>query len=188
MMRSEHEPHREELRTRAVRFRVLLASLAFAVAFVPAADAVLPRENPGLASVSRETHKVTVPNLTGMKTRAARHRLAVLGLRVTIRAVVSTKPAGTVVAQRPLARAVVARGTIVRLSVAAAGEVAVPDVLGDLKDRAEQRLRHAGLSPRVVYVESLRLVGTVVAQDPSGGSSVASGSPVTISISSGPGP
>jgi beta-lactam-binding protein with PASTA domain len=134
---------------------------------------------------------VAVPNLIGMKTQAAKRRLTASGLRVSVRAVISTKPVGTVVAQRPLPRAVVARGTLVRLSIssaAIAGQVSVPDVIGDLKETAEQRLANAGLSSNVAYVDSLQLVGTVVAQDPQAGVRVPSGARVTISISRGPGP
>jgi serine/threonine-protein kinase len=84
----------------------------------------------------------------------------------------------------------------VRLVVAASpgptqtttGHTTVPDLVGAEKDAAEQRLQGIGLDPNVVYVQSLQLVGTVVAQDPGGGTMVDPGTRVTISISSGPGP
>jgi serine/threonine-protein kinase len=66
--------------------------------------------------------------------------------------------------------------------------VSVPDLMGQLTDAAQQHVSDLGLAPFVVYVESLRLVGTVIAQTPAAGTRVAPGSRVTISISRGPGP
>jgi eukaryotic-like serine/threonine-protein kinase len=139
---------------------------------------------------------VTVPSVTGLKSEAAKRKLVALGLRVVVHTVGSARPAGTVVAQRPGARAVVRRGAIVRLAVAAGaapaptttGQTTVPDLVGAERDAADQRLEGIGLAPNVVYVHSLQLVGTVVAQDPGGGAKVDPGTRVTISISSGPGP
>ena len=89
---------------------------------------------------------------------------------------------------RPRARARVARGATVRLTVAAAGQVAVPDVVGLQREAAADRLSSAGLEPRVVLVYSLLLVGSVVDQDPGAGRLAAAGTAVTISVSRGPGP
>jgi serine/threonine-protein kinase len=139
---------------------------------------------------------IRVPGVTGLKSQAAKRKLVALGLRVAVHTVDSTRPAGTVVAQRPVARTVVRRGAIVRLAVATnavptpttTGPTTVPDLIGAEKDAADQRLQGIGLAPNVVYVQSLQLVGTVVAQDPGGGAKVDPGTRVTISISSGPGP
>jgi beta-lactam-binding protein with PASTA domain len=164
---------------RGLRTPLLLAALGLALACTPVSG----------AGAGRAASRVVVPSVTGLMTQAARRKLVALGLRVAVEPVASAKPAGTVVAQRPRARVRVARGTTVRLGVAAgAAQVAVPDVIGDEKDLAEQRLQVAGLSPNVLYVESLHLVGTVVAQDPPGGARVDPGTRVTISISRGPGP
>jgi beta-lactam-binding protein with PASTA domain len=138
---------------------------------------------------------VVVPKVTGLTSQAAGHRLVSIGLHVRVHLVVSTLPAGTVLAQSPRARAVVLRGVTVRLTVAKAPvqaggktQVTVPDLVGLEKDAAAQRLQDAGLDANVDYVNSLQLVGTVVVQSPAAGSMVDSGSAVTISISRGPGP
>jgi beta-lactam-binding protein with PASTA domain len=164
----------------------LLALLALAVGAWAGPSAAEP--------VSAAARTVTVPGLSGVKSAAAKQRLAALGLRVSIRIVASTRPAGTVVAQRPAAHTVVPRGTIVRLSVASAtpakvgGTVAVPDVIGQEQEAAQQHLGTAGLTSSVAYAHSLELVGTVIAQAPSAGEAVAKGALVTITLSSGPGP
>jgi len=132
--------------------------------------------------------QVIVPSVVGMTRAHAEHRLRALGLRLAVVTAGSGGAAGTVVAQRPRARARVARGATVRLTVAAAGQVAVPDVVGLQREAAEDRLSSAGLEPRVVLVYSLLLVGSVVDQDPGAGRLAAAGTAVTISVSRGPGP
>jgi beta-lactam-binding protein with PASTA domain len=49
-------------------------------------------------------------------------------------------------------------------------------------------LREVGLTPHVVSVHSLAVVGNVVAQEPAAGARVARGTGVTLSVSGGPGP
>ena len=155
--------------------------LAVSLVHVPAAGARPPT--------------VTVPKVAGMTAAVAKRKLAAVGLHASLRTVVSTRPSGTVLTQRPVPRSHVARGTTVRLIVATAGaaapapgRVVVPDVVGQEQDAAEQRLRGAGLTSNAVSVHSLQLVGTVVAEVPAAGATVDRGTRVTISISSGPGP
>ena len=71
---------------------------------------------------------------------------------------------------------------------AAARRVTVPNVVGRQEIVAQQRLRHAGLRSLVLYVHSLTLAGTVVAQKPKAGVRVRARTRVTISVSGGPGP
>jgi len=71
---------------------------------------------------------------------------------------------------------------------AVARKVSVPNVVGLAKATAQARLRTARLRPHVVYVKSLKNVGTVVAERPRAGAKVKTGTRVTLSISSGPGP
>jgi serine/threonine-protein kinase len=149
------------------------------------------------ATWSSTTPRVTVPSVVGLKSTPAKRRLGAVGLHVAIRTVVSSRPLGRVVGQRPLAGVGVAYGSVVRLSVSRgkppasaqpSSQVSVPDLMGELTDAAQQKVTDVGLAPNVVYVHSLQLVGTVIAQEPAAGSQVASGTQVTISISSGPGP
>jgi beta-lactam-binding protein with PASTA domain len=141
-----------------------------------------------IALVAGHSPRVTVPPVVGKTWQAAELKLGAAGLRSVLRTAPSKQPAGIVVAQSPAARTVVARGTLVRLSVPASSRAAVPQLSGLQTAAAQRRLRQLGLAARVTYVKSLQPVGTVVAQSVKGGLEVALGTRVTISISSGPGP
>jgi serine/threonine-protein kinase len=62
----------------------------------------------------------------------------------------------------------------------------VPSLSGDLRSVLQQ-LDQAGLLASIAYVPNTQPLGTVVAQSPSAGASVKSGSQVTVNVSSGPG-
>jgi beta-lactam-binding protein with PASTA domain len=141
-----------------------------------------------IALVAGHSPRVTVPAVVGTTWQAAEHKLDAAGLRSVLRTAPSKQPAGIVVAQSPTARAVVARGTLVHLSVPASSRAAVPQLSGLETAAAQRRLRQLGLAARVIHVKSLQPVGTVVAQSVKAGLKVALGTRVTISISSGPGP
>jgi eukaryotic-like serine/threonine-protein kinase len=77
-------------------------------------------------------------------------------------------------------------GTRVRLLVSQGPELtSVPDVLGLSRSSADSRLRSEGLGVGVREQESEEPEGTVIAQDPAGGSSVDQGTTVTITVSTG---
>jgi beta-lactam-binding protein with PASTA domain/predicted Ser/Thr protein kinase len=77
-------------------------------------------------------------------------------------------------------------GTRVRLLVSQGPELAtVPDVVGLSRSSADSRLRAEGLGVAVQEQESEEPEGTVIAQDPAGGSSVEQGATVTITVSTG---
>ena len=77
-------------------------------------------------------------------------------------------------------------GTRVRLLVSQGPELAtVPDVVGLSRSSADSRLRGEGLGVGVQEQESEEPEGTVIAQDPAGGSSVEQGATVTITVSTG---
>jgi eukaryotic-like serine/threonine-protein kinase len=80
----------------------------------------------------------------------------------------------------------VTRGTRVRLLVSAGPEqVPVPDVVGLSRDSAEALLRDQGFGVAVEEEESDEQEGDVTAQDPAGGTEVARGETVTITVSTG---
>jgi eukaryotic-like serine/threonine-protein kinase len=66
-----------------------------------------------------------------------------------------------------------------------AEQIAVPDVLGLSRDSAEARLRDDGLGVSVTEQESDEPEGDVIAQSPGGGTEVAKGETVTITVSTG---
>jgi eukaryotic-like serine/threonine-protein kinase len=160
-----------------IRLSLLLLPLALAVA---------PAHADG--GVRNVRGAVTVPRVVGLQAQTAVRRLRAVGLHVAISTVRVDRPKGTVVSQRPRAHSVVRTGTVVRLRVAAPVMVTVPALVGLSSDDAEARLRELGLTPHLVYVHSLAVVGNVVAQEPAAGARVARGTRVTISISGGPGP
>src|SRR3954452_2123519 len=96
-----------------------------------------PSAGSGAGFGPQAARQVVVPSVLGLTRQKAEHRLRALGLRLAVSAGASTRTAGTVVAQRPRARVRVTRGATVRLTVAAAGPVAVPDLVGLERDAAE---------------------------------------------------
>jgi beta-lactam-binding protein with PASTA domain len=82
----------------------------------------------------------------------------------------------------------VTKGTRVRLLVSNGPErVTVPDVTGLSRDSAEARLRDERLEPAVEEQESADVPeGDVISQSPVGGTEVARGETVTITVSTGP--
>jgi serine/threonine-protein kinase len=97
----------------------------------------------------------------------------------------SSQPAGTIFAQAPGPGSHVTRGSVVTLSSSSAGQVEVPDVVGDKAPAAARRLRARGLTVQTANVKSTKPPGLVVAQSPPGGTDVAKGSTVTIRVSGG---
>ncbi len=100
-----------------------------------------------------------------------------------------SQPAGVVLNQNPQAGMTVKRGKTITLTVngGTLEQVVVEDVTGDSQQDAYDTLEALGLSPRIQAVaDDETAVGYVVRTDPAAGSTVASGSSVTIFVSSGP--
>jgi beta-lactam-binding protein with PASTA domain len=96
-------------------------------------------------------------------------------------------PRGIVIRQEPAAGERIQRGNAVRYFVSTGRpRVDVPEVVGARESDAVATLRAAGLVPRVVDIFSQEPTGTVIAQDPRGGTSVVEGSDVRINVSKGP--
>ena len=129
--------------------------------------------------------RVAVPNVVGRDAATAATRLDTRGLKADLRSRTSSKPAGTVVAQRPRAGRRVPRGAVVTVFVSHLATVAVPNVVGMQKAAAVARLKAAGLTSRLVSVRSTKPAGTVVTERPGAGSNVAKGSTVELGISRG---
>ena len=86
----------------------------------------------------------------------------------------------------PRAGVEVTRGTRITLFVSDGPEqVTVPEVTGLSQSSAEARLRAEGLGVAVAEQESEETEGSVIAQDPGGGSQVDRGATVTITVSLG---
>lgn len=134
--------------------------------------------------------EVDLPNLVGMTEDEARQIIGDLGLQVkTQRYETNEYEAGTVYKQSPgEGRADV--GSTVTITVAEALTTAkVPSVIGMTQEDAEAELIEAGFDVRVEQQESTEQpAGIVFEQSPNANISLKLGQPVTIFVSTGPGP
>jgi eukaryotic-like serine/threonine-protein kinase len=131
---------------------------------------------------------VAVPFVEGQRLPVARRNIQNADLRpVTIQRSHETVPRGIVFRQDPSAGERIQKGNAVRLFVSTGKpRVAVPDVVGAREADAIATLRAAGLVPNAVDIFSTEPSGTVIAQDPKGGTNIIRGSTVRINISKGP--
>lgn len=128
---------------------------------------------------------VNVPNVVRLQAQEAVSRVNSRGLISRILKRKSSAAPGTVVAQHPDPGADVLRHSVVTLTVSAAQNAAVPDVVGQGSAAAVTALRAKGFDVKRTSVASKQATDTVVAQSPQAGSSAARGSTVTINVSRG---
>jgi beta-lactam-binding protein with PASTA domain len=129
--------------------------------------------------------RISVPDVVGSTLSEAQRALREAGLRWTVSRVDSEEPPGTVVAQTPRAGARVDEGRAVALRVSAGpSTVAVPDVTGLAEEAARNELQSAGFDVTVVDEPTSDATqdGTVVSQDPAGGTDSRPGTLVTITV------
>lgn len=128
---------------------------------------------------------VEVPRLVGLKSSEARGRLRELRLRSVVNEVESPEPKGTVIGQLPAAGAERRKGETVTLRVSSGpGTIAVPNVVGLDERSARQQIESEGFLVEVVEetTSDPSQDGLVVGQNPSGGTSSAKGSIVTVTV------
>ena len=131
---------------------------------------------------------VATPNVVGLSQSAATAAINAAGLAVgSVTQTTTAAPPG-VIAQTPLAGAIVAGGAVVHLLVAVSGSVTVPNVVGLTQGAATTAITGAGLVVGTVTEDtSLTVaVGSVISQAPAAGASVASGAAVSLVVSLGP--
>jgi len=129
-----------------------------------------------------------VPLLTGLKQAEAIKALNRRGLQADVTSQHSaTVPKGEVIRTSPADGEVVPKGFHVNLVVSSGPQqVKVPDVTSLTTAAAHSQLHNAGLEFNDDQVTSDQPKGTVIAQDPAGGTTVTKGSSVTLTISKGP--
>jgi beta-lactam-binding protein with PASTA domain len=156
--------------------------------------------------------KIKVPDVTGRSFAAAQATLDAAGLPSTKRAVASSEPAGTVVAQAPPAGSKLAKGSQIVLSVATATSststnstttgtsttptttaiapppqnATMPDVTSQKEAAAVQAMNQVGILASLVFVPSQDPLGTVEQQAKPAGTTVRFHSHVQINLSAGP--
>ena len=143
-------------------------------------------------TVSRGTQTVSVPSVTGMTKKKAKSTLKSAGLTVgTItEKYSSTVEAGKVISQSVSAGSTVEEGTTVNLVISLGEEttyVTVPSVTGKSISSAQSTLSNYGLSCTYTeeYSDTVE-AGVVISQSVSSGTSVESGTTITLVVSLGP--
>jgi eukaryotic-like serine/threonine-protein kinase len=129
-----------------------------------------------------------VPSVVGMSQAKAEAAIARAGLQSkAVPQASSTVPKGFVVSTNPPFGNKVPANTVVTLYVSSGPHlVKVPDVVGQQQAAAQTDLQNKGFSVMVnTDQNSSKPAGTVVKQNPTGGTSVAPGSKVTIDVSGG---
>ena len=166
-------------------------------------------------NVSSGARPVVVPQVVGQTQGSAVNALTSAGLKPVLHNVASSRPSGTVVAQKPPAGREVDKGSKVTLNVStgtgpstttvattatttatttttgattANAAVRAPRVSGLAAAPALRRLNTAGLFSTVVFQRSNQPAGRVLSQSPAPGSSLRRGSRVRLVVSTGPNP
>ena len=128
----------------------------------------------------------TVPDVVGLERAQAIARLEEAGFAVSVVEVDSVEPEGIVAAQSPAGGATVDAGTAVRIEVSSGRppKTEVPGTVGMTESAARATIQQAGFGVAVVYeqVEDKSKAGTVIRQDPPGGTPAAEGTRVTLVV------
>jgi eukaryotic-like serine/threonine-protein kinase len=152
----------------------------------PEAGTEVAKESTVTILISSGPAETTVPNVVGKTLEEAQALLEQEGFAVTTEEVDSDKEIGTVVRQAPKAGTQVGSGDTVTLFVSkGVTKVSVPDVTGSDISSARSRIASADLTVGSVSEDdgsSGQTPGTVVGQDPTGGTSVAKGSSVDLIV------
>ena len=145
---------------------------------------------PGFSTSSTTSDEIVLPNFVGMIYASdieGNSEYADLTFEITYGNVPSKQP-GEVLHQTPVAGMTVKKGKTVSLTVnGEAEQVVVEDVKGYKQQDAYDALKALNLSPKIQAVaDDDTAVGYVVKTDPAAGSTVSTGTTVTIYVSSGP--
>ncbi len=131
---------------------------------------------------------IEMPSLNGLSLSGAEDRLRDLGLRIEVDYRVNTSiPEDTVFDQSPPAGQRVDESDAVTLVVSRGETPKVPPVRGRTREQATQRLMEAGYVVIPITAANQAEAGTVIGQDPIGGTELSDGEAVTITVSTGPG-
>jgi serine/threonine-protein kinase len=135
--------------------------------------------------ISAGPTQVAVPRVAGQPRAQAVHTITALGLRAAVQTAASSNvPPGRVISTNPRAGTLLPTGGTVGVLVSNGPEtVPVPDVTGELENTAAVNLTDAGLKAgTVTEVDSNEPPGTVISQNPAGGSLIPMGSTVDLNV------
>jgi len=157
----------------------------------PAGGTIVEEGSPVDLVLSKGPAIVTVPDVVGQVGAAAEIEIRFAGLT---RGEVTTEyssnvPAGLVISQDPIGGTTADQGSAVDFVISQGPvQVAVPDVVGQPQADAQVAITGAGLIEGVVTEENSSEVaaGSVIRQNPTGGTTVNEGSPVDLVVSLGP--
>ena len=145
---------------------------------------VAPADIPLPPSVPSSAASLAVPNVVGQSFDEARSRLARFTLQRSYRA--AAEMGGTVLAQSPMAPAMLPAGAAVTLVLSDGSLVRVPRLANLNINEARERLqKDFDLKAQPVVVTSDLRVGTVIEQQPAEGTLVKRGSVVRLQVSAG---
>ncbi len=143
-----------------------------------------------LASHARPKPTVTtvlVPNVTGAGEQGATSALTRAGLQSNIQFRNSLQSSGTVIGESPRGGSRAKKGSTVTLLVSSGpASVTVPNVKGQSSATAESTLLAKSFNVSTNYKHASASQGTVIGESPAAGQSVAKGSTVILTVSSGP--
>jgi beta-lactam-binding protein with PASTA domain len=154
----------------------------------PAATTTTTATTGGTTPTTTTAASAKVPRVVGLSQTAAQRKLHAAGFRVRTAYVASSKPSGTVVAQRPAPGTTLRRGAAIRINVSVGANPqpakAVPDVTGEDEATARSDLEAAGFQVSVVDEPTTdqNEDGIVIDEDPAAGARVPAGSLVTIYV------
>jgi eukaryotic-like serine/threonine-protein kinase len=138
--------------------------------------------------VSKGFPMVPIPDVRNQSVTDAVSALTAAGLKYKIYDIYSPKATGTVIAQSPKAATTVKKGSTVRINVSKGLQpVTVPDVTTEPFATAQGALKKLGFKVARTNLQDPSAKGTVISEDPAGGTQQPTGSTITLTVSSGPG-
>jgi beta-lactam-binding protein with PASTA domain/predicted Ser/Thr protein kinase len=136
-------------------------------------------------NVAEGPKPVSVPSVIGQPIAQATSTLQGLGFRVAPTFVDSSQPANTVIEQAPGPGQSVGKGAVVSLTVSKGPKTStVPDVSSLDVGTATSTLANSGFKSKIAYqdVTDPSLDGSVLSQDPQGGTEAKPGTTVTVTV------
>jgi serine/threonine-protein kinase len=175
------------LKERVERVADANVKLGIVIAQDPQPGEKLARGNLVTIRVSTGPPKTIVPNVVGQSRDAAVAELSDAELQANVVPVNSLEPVDTVLAQSPKAGTELITGSTVRINVSKGPKpIPVPNVVGSPFETAQSQLQGLNFGVAREDVDSTEPEGTVVGQNPAGGSQAGKGSVVTLQVSKGP--